>query len=163
MQSATSTLLSRATGSSKRLSEQDMHTALPITEPAASATCEAVPLHIRQSSMSALIAVNLIGQIGIQPHLTQDRNGRGKIYTKLQYRPAHDHWRSLYLGDLNTNDENMLRTRITEKWPFTRSELGRTIIKLRARLRRCRGRARDLAGLCGCRFHGTLLRIPSRS
>lgn len=71
-------------------------------------------------------------------------------------------WRGLYLGDLSANDEAGLRAAVTWRWPATARGLAQTITELRARIRQQRQKARALALRCGCRFHGTLLRIPRR-
>lgn len=135
-----------------------MDTGIRITTPISSGKHEAETLCIRRSSTPTLLALKLIGRLGTQPCLTRDHNGRGRRYSKLQYRCQQRCWRSVYLGDLNTNDEALLRAGITGKWPYTRSELIRTIVILRARLRHYRKLARSLATRCGYRFHGTLLR-----
>lgn len=123
---------------------------------------EGVPLCVRQLSTTALLALRLIPGLLATPRLSRDRNGRGRGYTRLRYRSAPGLWRSLYIGDLNTKSEMLLRETITRRWPVTRSELCRTIRMSRARLRLVRELARGLAECSGCRFHGWLLRTPHK-
>ena len=118
---------------------------------------------IRALHTRALLAYDLAGILRTPPFLFRDRNGKGASFTRFRYSPADGTRQSLCLSGLKTNDEKLLRNRINGRWPVTLRELHRTIKTLRARRRQAREIAHALAGRCGFRFHGWLLRSPHRS
>ncbi len=112
---------------------------------------------VRQLETRTLLALDLIEHLATRPHLTRDRNAHGHEHTKLRYRHLHGVQRSLYLGNPDMNDELLLCSRITGRWPLSRSELSRTIRTLQAQRAGARQRALALAAGCGYRFRGWML------
>jgi hypothetical protein len=129
---------------------------------ASCSTCEAVTQEVRRLPPSALLALRLLPGLSRAPCLIRDRNGRGDRYVTLRYLSAAGKTRRLCLQGLDLKDETMLRAAVTGWWPKRARMLTETICSLRARIRRNRSVSRALAECCGCRFHGTLLRIPRK-
>lgn len=118
---------------------------------------EKLTLIRRSPSTCTLLALHLLPALAKRPRLSVVRTGGGYPFTRLSYRLKGGHERSLYLGNLGTQDERLLRDRIAARWPVMHYELCRTIRILRAHRREVRQRAHKLAAQCGYHFRGWAL------
>ena len=125
-------------------------------------TREAVTHEVRNMPSSGLMVLRLLNSLDRAPCLLRDRNGRGDRYLTLRYHCGDGQTKRVCLRGLEPKDETMLRAAVTGWWPSRSRVLTEAIHNLRARLRRNRQAALVIAERCGCRFHGTLLRVPRR-